>query len=105
MKQYNKASHYHSLYDKANWHKIRAAQLRDNPLCAYCINQGLTTLATICDHIKPHKGNINLFTDRNNLQSLCKLCHDKTKAQIERKGFASGCNIDGIPLYKNKHWQ
>ncbi|WP_327198035.1 HNH endonuclease [Sporanaerobacter acetigenes] len=28
------------------------------------------------DHIEPHKGNEDLFYDINNLQSLCKSCHE-----------------------------
>ncbi len=39
------------------------------------------TLATVVDHIKPHKGDERLFFDINNLQPLCKPCHDRKTAK------------------------
>lgn len=43
----------------------------------------------ICDHIKPHKGDMDLFHDANNLQTLCKRCHD-IKTAMEDGGLNSG---------------
>jgi len=37
--------------------------------------------ATVVDHIEPHKGDEELFYDINNLQSLCKSCHDRKTAK------------------------
>ena len=53
----------------------------------------------MCDHIKPHKGKVDLFYDYANTQSLCKECHDmhKHRAEIgalERPEFGA----DGYPL-------
>jgi 5-methylcytosine-specific restriction endonuclease McrA len=38
----------------------------------------------IADHVKPHRGDRSLFFDENNLQCLCKACHDKAKQAEER---------------------
>ena len=32
--------------------------------------------ASVVDHIKPHKGDYDLFWDEANHQALCKRCHD-----------------------------
>jgi 5-methylcytosine-specific restriction protein A len=34
----------------------------------------------VVDHIQPHRGNWARFIDRDNLQSLCKSCHDRKTA-------------------------
>ena len=45
--------------------------------------RGLRTPATDVDHIRDHKGDWGLFTDRENLQSLCHSCHSrKTAAEM-----------------------
>lgn len=42
----------------------------------------MITAATVVDHKMPHKGNMALFWDHDNWQSLCKPCHDyKTATQ------------------------
>lgn len=68
-------------YDHA-WRKRRADQLRAHPLCAYCLVQGQARIATVADHITPHRGDAVLFAGP--LMSLCKTCHDGRKAQEER---------------------
>ena len=51
------------LYDTARWKRERAAYLRAHPLCVMCEQQGRTSLATVVDHIIPHKGDPVLFWD------------------------------------------
>lgn len=92
------------LYNTRRWHRLRTAQLRDEPLCRYCKALGKVTPAIIADHIKPHKGDEELFFDSDNLQSLCKLCHDSAKQSQERTGKLPGCGEDGWPLDPNHHW-
>ncbi|MDD4570646.1 MAG: HNH endonuclease signature motif containing protein [Tepidanaerobacteraceae bacterium] len=46
-----------------------------------CLKAKRITPATVVDHIKPHKGDVKLFFDINNLQSLCKTCHDRKTAK------------------------
>lgn len=38
----------------------------------------------VCDHIEPHKGDRVKFFDPNNVQTLCKPCHDSDKQRQER---------------------
>lgn len=55
------------------------------PFCRSCAERGERTKATEVDHIIPHKGDMRLFSDKNNLQSLCKRCHSrKTLAEIKQ---------------------
>jgi 5-methylcytosine-specific restriction endonuclease McrA len=55
-------------------------------------------LATVADHVIPHKGDESLFWDAGNLQGLCKRCHDSDKARIEAGGEArQQIGADGWP--------
>jgi len=48
-----------------------------------CWNRrGIVTLATIADHIEPHKGDWNRFLT-GPLQSLCDSCHSGDKRRVE----------------------
>lgn len=68
-----------------------------------CADLGRTELADDVDHIVPHKGDLVLFYDINNLQGLCRFHHQSTKARIERSG-EFGCDKDGVPLDPKHHW-
>ena len=85
-------------YNTAAWQRKRKLQLMTEPLCRFCMKDGLTTAATVADHITPHKGDIKAFW-HNELQSLCKPCHDSTKQRIE-KGSEPLATIgaDGFPI-------
>lgn len=78
---------WHRLYLRPEWaDDLRPHQLLREPYCQECAKHGLRTRATDVDHIRPHKGDWDLFTDRNNLQSLCHSCHSrKTMAERHRK--------------------
>ena len=41
------------------------------------MKRGKYTQTAVVDHIVPHRGDSNLFWDRNNWQPLCKPCHDR----------------------------
>jgi shikimate kinase len=43
-------------------------------------------VATVVDHIKPHRGDQALFWDKNNWQPLCTHCHASLKQSAERRG-------------------
>lgn len=68
------------------WTQQRTKYLRNNPLCVRCAEKDLITIATVVDHIVPHKGDMDLFWDESNWQSLCKRCHD-IKTATEDGGF------------------
>lgn len=93
-----------NLYSTASWKRLRKAQLQAMPWCAYCLQLGIRTPATVADHIKPHKGNTELFYSPLNLQSLCKCCHDGAKKRLEMTGSLIGCDVTGQPLDPNHHW-
>ena len=92
------------LYDSRKWRKARLVFLNVNPLCVYCERIGRISIATVVDHIKPHKGDEELFWDQDNWQPLCKDCHDSAKAIEESRGYAQGCGVDGVPVDKNHPW-
>ena len=97
---------YHHLYNKAAWRKARSAQLSAHPLCRMCAELGHVVVATIADHIVPHKGDIAKFLDRINLQSLCKRCHDSHKHAQEHNadGILRGAGVTGAPLDLAHPW-
>lgn len=67
------------------WAKYSRQRLKEHPLCVYCRRRGKLTPARATDHIRPHKGDPELFWDPNNHQSLCFKCHASDK-QIEEHG-------------------
>lgn len=65
---------------------LRPAQLLREPFCRECARYGVRTPASDVDHIQDHKGDWALFTDRENLQSLCHACHSrKTRTEMNQK--------------------
>ncbi len=67
-------------YDE-KWRRYRSWFLSLHPLCVRCGG-----IATVVDHIIPHKGDAALFWDGANHQALCKHCHD-IKTAREDGGF------------------
>ena len=69
-------------YD-STWRAYSKDRLLDHPYCVMCESQGVMTLATVTDHIKPAKAFPELFDEPTNHQSLCgrhnviKECQDK----------------------------
>ncbi len=71
------------------WQQAREAFLLDHPLCVYCQRKGMTSAASVVDHIEAHHGDQELFWDRENWQPLCKPCHDSDKQREEAAARAS----------------
>jgi 5-methylcytosine-specific restriction protein A len=80
------------------WEKARTSHLRHEPLCRMCSAQGRITAATVVDHLIPHKGNLILFWDPENWQSLCPDCHTRHKQREEYRGYSTAIGPDGWPL-------
>lgn len=70
----------------SRWQKARKGWLHAHPLCVVCEAAGRVVPATDVDHIKPHRGDMALFWDSSNWQSLCHSCHS-TKTVQEDGGF------------------
>ncbi len=71
-------------YDK-KWDFERKAYLRSHPYCRKCKERGVRVLASLVDHIIPHKGDKVLFWSKGNWQSLCVHCHSSHKQREERR--------------------
>lgn len=67
----------------AAWRAARSRWLMEHPVCATCLFEGRVVPALVVDHIRPHRGNYQLFWDIENWQSLCKPCHDRKTARGE----------------------
>ncbi len=89
---------WHHLYQTAAWKRLRQYQLSMQPLCEYCLVVEEITAATVVDHIKAHKGDIDLFHDPLNLQSLCKHHHDSAKQMIDAGKKVAIIGVDGYPI-------
>ncbi|CDM57624.1 MULTISPECIES: HNH endonuclease [Rhizobium] len=67
------------------WRKARLEYLASHPHCRECSKSGITRLASVVDHIIPHRGDKNLFWHRANWQPLCAPCHNSFKQRQERQ--------------------
>lgn len=69
-----------------------------------CYQAGQRVMATVVDHITPHKGDPVLFWNSQNWQSLCPTHHNAAKQKQERTGKVIGCDANGQPLEPTHHW-
>lgn len=67
------------------WRKERAEYLRLHPACVMCEAEGKVRAANVVDHVVPHRGDMALFWDKTNWQSLCRPHHDSHKQRMERE--------------------
>jgi len=58
------------LYRTPKWRALRSEKLRQNPSCEICGQP-----ATEVHHKVPHRGDMDLFLDWDNLMSICSKCH------------------------------
>ena len=83
-RRYDTNRPWRKLYGRKRWQALRELRLHEEPLCRICRERfNRITPAIVCDHIKPHKGDEDLFHDYANTQSLCKQCHDQHKQRAE----------------------
>ncbi len=83
------AAPWRKWYKTARWQKLREEVLkRDLFICqqtgVLLIGKRSAPNSPIVDHIKPHRGNPDLFWDRNNLQAVSKAYHDSEKQKQEQ---------------------
>ncbi|MGF7185287.1 5-methylcytosine-specific restriction protein A [Desulfitispora alkaliphila] len=81
---------YKHLYKSARWQKLRKQVLNKLPLCVECVKINRLTPATVVDHIRPHEGDEELFYNLENLQPLCKTCHDRKTAKEDGRWGKKG---------------
>lgn len=79
------------------WDKLRAQVLTAEPLCRSCLNEhGRATAATQVDHIKPKADGGT--DDIDNLQPLCRPCHDRKSALDRGHRPPVSYGLDGWPI-------
>lgn len=76
------------MYASEDWKNFRVRFLKVNSKCYCCGNK-----SEVCDHLFPHKGNLELFEKINNFLPLCVRCHNVATATFDR--FA-------VPKYNDK---
>ena len=87
-------------YQLEIWRRRRRLHLLHEPLCRMCLARGVTTPATVADHIEHHRSDWNEFR-LGELQSLCKDCHDSKKRLNENYGALPDVDADGWPIDPN----
>lgn len=67
------------IYQSSRWKAERKAFLIGRPLCECdeCRSRNMVTAATVVHHVKPHRGDPELFWDWNNWSPRAKSCHDR----------------------------
>lgn len=86
------------------WQQARAGYLAKQPYCVYCARElgivatpglpeflsqcirGGVNRASVVDHIIAHRGDMKLFWDTTNWQSLCSTHHSRDKQREEAGG-------------------
>ena len=86
-------------YD-AEWRRVRAQVLRDNPFCQFC-----GAPAEQVDHIQRLSERPDLRLDPSNLRALCHSCHSK-RTHRDHSPFARdiSCDEKGMPLGEDHWW-
>ena len=73
-----------NFYQSRSWRTVRAAFLREHPLCGACATRGRVVPAVVADHVHPLKDGGARF-DGANLQALCISCHNAKSARERAK--------------------
>lgn len=94
----NRRTAHQRGYDH-RWRKESKAFLAVNPWCVQ-LGDGCTRLATLVDHIVPHRGDMVKFWNRANWQGLCDHCHNVHKAREESEGPRRDHRGRLIPLHR-----
>ncbi len=77
--RYERDPEINKRYDR-RWAAVRAAYVKEHPLCEECLKEGRVTLVEQVHHIKPlAQGGTH---DWENLMSLCKACHARMEMSI-----------------------
>ncbi len=73
-------------------------------MCVMCLDAGQLNPGNTVDHKTPHRGDVGLFFNEGNLQTLCHSHHSKDKQLEERYGYRPGADEHGHPLDPNHPW-
>lgn len=84
--RYKHNKEYVNFYSSSKWRKLRKrALIRDEYCCVSCKREGIIQVGEVADHILPTEFFWDKRLDINNIQVLCKACHNKKTAEDEKK--------------------
>lgn len=81
------------FYSSARWQRIRADQLRREPLCRDCMAEGIVKPARVADHIIPRRQGGS--DDPENLASQCWKHHQIKRQREQQEARGGGCPPEG----------
>jgi 5-methylcytosine-specific restriction endonuclease McrA len=83
------------LHKTKRWQDLRWSVLvRDQFTCQICRRLEGDTSKLVCDHVEPHRGNVEKFW-AGPFQTLCKPCHDGVKQKEEIAARMAGLDVYG----------
>ena len=101
----SEAESYRVLYASKHWKTLRRQALtRDAYQCQHSgCGAHLQSVrdhprSAVVHHLKPHKGDLGLFFDLDNLQSVCWSCHSGDIQSTEALGYDRTIGNDGWPI-------
>jgi 5-methylcytosine-specific restriction enzyme A len=68
------------FYASPRWTKLRDLVRAEEPLCRSCLKAGRVSPTEAVDHVLDRKARPDLALDRDNLQGLCKACHNAKRS-------------------------
>lgn len=80
------------------WDRLSRAYAKQNPWCEECARRGVDEIGMLRDHIIPTQDRPDLMLVWDNLQNLCKLCHDVWKRRLETFARDTG-QVDLLPMW------
>jgi 5-methylcytosine-specific restriction endonuclease McrA len=84
------------------WDKASLGFRRSHPLCLGCQATGRIEVATVTDHVVPHKGDVSLFWDRDRWQPACDWHHSVVKQKLEALYAKGRVSVDDLWLNSEK---
>ena len=92
MRRYK--TNYNRFYHSKEWKKLRTEALeRDNYLCVECLKNGKITPADTVHHIKPLRIDQTGAEDLNNLETVCRACHNRLHRERSQSLKKKNANI------------
>lgn len=91
------AAAYRKHYKTARWRRIRDKQLREQPLCEWCIEREIVEPATEVHHSIPHKGSEAIFWSGPFI-STCQSCHASRGQREDLGQVVIRFGADGWPI-------
>lgn len=96
---------YKLLYYTKSWASLRQTILARDLYTCQLVGCGVALTSgrdkpnsAVIHHLKPHKGDLELFFDPDNLQSVCWRCHSGKLQSIEALGYDTTIGNDGWPI-------